>query len=179
MNLLTGQGPCQLLGEVVVEIGTQWMQGRRLSRDGFADGPIRRFNLQAQAVSSWGLHTVSAFTRLDLSDGVASQIPRYGLGGFQQLSGFAPFQVSGQQVALLRLRYQVRLLPAPLTRGTFFGVSWEGGQAWEERQAFASARKRTGTSLYLGADTAIGPVYGAVVHSPGVGATFMVFVGRP
>jgi len=160
-------------------VETHWMQGRRLSRDGFADGPIRRFNLQAQAVSSWGLHTVSAFTRLDLSDGVASQIPRYGLGGFQQLSGFAPFQVSGQQVALLRLRYQVRLLPAPLTRGTFFGVSWEGGQAWEERQAFASARKRTGTSLYLGADTAIGPVYGAVVHSPGVGATFMVFVGRP
>ncbi len=160
-------------------IETQWMQGRRLSREDFADGPIRRFNLQAQAVNSWGVHTLSAFTRLDLSDGVASQIPRYGLGGFQQLSGFAPFQVSGQQVALLRLRYQVRLLPAPLTRGTFFGVSWEGGQAWEQRQDFASARKRTGASLYLGADTAIGPVYGAVVHSPGVGATFMVFVGRP
>ena len=158
---------------------SQWMQGRRLSRDDFADGPIRRFNLQAQAVRSWGVHTFSAFTRLDLSDGVASQIPRYGLGGFQQLSGFAPFQVSGQQVAVLRLRYQVRLAPAPLTRGTFFGVSWEGGQAWEQRQDFASARKRTGTSLYLGADTAVGPVYGAIVHSPGVGATFMVFVGRP
>lgn len=160
-------------------VETQWMQGRRLSRDDFADGPIRRFNLQAQAVGSWGVHTLSAFTRVDLSDGVASQIPRYGLGGFQQLSGFAPFQVSGQQVALLRLRYQVRLAPAPLTRGTFFGVSWEGGQAWEQRQDFASARKRTGTSLYLGADTAVGPVYGAIVHSPGVGATFMVFVGRP
>jgi NTE family protein len=160
-------------------IESQWMQGRRLSRDGFADGPIRRFNLQAQAVRSWGVHTVSGFTRVDLSDGVASQVPRYGLGGFQQLSGFAPFQVSGQQVALLRLGYQVRLATAPLTRGTFLGVSWEGGQTWEQRQEFAGAPKRSGTSLYLGADTALGPVYGAVVHSPGVGATFMVFVGRP
>ena len=155
------------------------MQGRRLSRGDFTDGPIRRFNLQAQVVGSWGVHTLSGLTRLDLSDGVASQIPRYGLGGFQQLSGFAPFQVSGQQVALLRLGYQVRLAPAPLTRGTFMGFSWEGGQAWEQRNDFGGGRKRTGTSLYLGADTAVGPVYGAIVHSPGIGATLMVFVGRP
>jgi NTE family protein len=157
----------------------QWMQGRRLSSDDFADGPIRRFNLQAQAVRSFGVHTVSALTRVDLSDGVASQIPRYGLGGFQQLSGYAPFQVSGQQVALLRLGYQVRLATAPLTRGTFLGVSWEGGQTWTERPDFSSGRKRSGASLYLGADTALGPVYGAIVRSPGVGTTLMVFVGRP
>ncbi|MCH8181215.1 MAG: patatin-like phospholipase family protein [Proteobacteria bacterium] len=160
-------------------VESQWMQGRRLSREDFADGPIRRFNLQVQGVNSWGVHTFSALTRLDLSDGVAAQIPRYGLGGFQQLSGFAPFQVSGQQVALVRLGYQVRLAPAPLTRGTFMGLSWEGGQAWEQRNDFGSGRKRTGTSLYLGADTAVGPVYGAIVHSPGIGATLMVFVGRP
>jgi NTE family protein len=160
-------------------VESRWMQGQRLSRDPFADGPIRRFDVEAQSVHSWGVHSFNGLMRLNLSDGVASQIPRYGLGGFQQLSGFAPFQVSGQQVALLRLGYQVRLLPAPLTRGTFLGASWEGGQAWERRQDFADARKRTGTSLYLGADTALGPVYGAIVHSPGAGATLMLFVGRP
>ncbi len=160
-------------------IESQWMQGRRLSRDEFADGPIRRFDLEAKSVHSWGVHTFSGLAKLNLSDGVASQIPRYGLGGFQQLSGFAPFQVSGQQTALLRLGYQVRLAAAPLTRGTFLGASWEGGQAWDQRQDYAKARKRTGTSLYLGADTALGPVYGAIVHSPGVGATLMLFVGRP
>ncbi|MBH1987569.1 MAG: patatin-like phospholipase family protein [Burkholderiales bacterium] len=156
-----------------------WMQGRRLSRDDFADGPIRRLDLQGQWVASWGVHTVSGLARLGLSDGPASQVPRNGLGGFQQLSGYGPFQVSGPQVALARVGYQVRLAPAPLTRGTFLGVSLEAGQAWDRLKDFGSVRTRAGTSLYLGADTALGPVYGAVLHSPRTGPTVMLFVGRP
>ena len=156
-----------------------WMQGTRLSRSDEPDGAIRRMDLQAQWVGSWGVHTLSGYSRLGLSDGVPSQIPRYGLGGFQQLSGFAPFQVSGQQVALARLGYQVRLAPAPLTRGTFLGVSFEAGQAWDRLEDANRGRKRTGASLYLGADTALGPVYGALLHSPRVGTTVMLFVGRP
>ena len=58
---------------------------------------------------------------------------RNGLGGFQQLSGYGPFQVSGQQVALARVGYQVRLVPSPLTSGTFMGVSLESGRAWDRR----------------------------------------------
>lgn len=157
----------------------QWLQGRRLSRDDFADGPIRRLDLQGQWATSWGVHTFNGLARVNLSDGVASVVPRNGLGGFQQLSGFAPFQVSGQQVALLRLGYQVRLAQAPLTQGTFLGFSWEAGQAWDRLKDLSDARIRTGTSLYIGADTALGPVYGAVLHSPRIGPTFMLFVGRP
>jgi len=125
------------------------------------------------------VHTVSGLARLGLSDGPASQVPRNGLGGFQQLSGYGPFQVSGQQVALARMGYQVRLAAAPLTRGTFLGVSLEAGQAWDRLKEFGSVRTRAGASLYLGADTALGPVYGAVLHSPRVGPTVMLFVGRP
>ncbi len=157
----------------------QWMQGRRVSGSDAADGLIRRLDLQAQWVGSWGVHTLSGFGRLGLSDGVASQMPRNGLGGFQQLSGYGTYQVSGQQVALARLGYQVRLAPAPLTQGTFLGVSLEAGQAWDRLRDFGAAKARTGASLYLGADTAVGPVYGAILHSPRIGPTVMLFVGRP
>jgi NTE family protein len=34
-------------------------------------------------------------------------------------------------------------------------------------------------SVYLGADTAIGPIYAALLHSPRIGPTVMLFVGRP
>ena len=158
----------------------QLVQGHRDSRDpGFQDGYIRRIDLQGQWARSWGVHTFSTLGRVNLSDGVSSLVPRNGLGGFQQLSGYGPFQVSGQQVALARIGYQVRLMPSPLTSGTFLGFSLETGRAWDRRDAFASGVNRRGASLYIGADTAIGPVYAAVLHSPRVGPTLMLFVGRP
>jgi NTE family protein len=158
----------------------QWMQGHRDSRDPqFEDGFIRRVDLQGLWATSWGVHTFSALGRVNLSDGVESLVPRNGLGGFQQLSGYGPFQVSGQQTALARLGYQVRLVPSPLTSGTFLGVSLESGRAWDRKDAFASGVRRLGASVYLGADTAIGPVYAALLHSPRVGPTVMMFIGRP
>jgi NTE family protein len=116
---------------------------------------------------------------MGLSGGATPIVPRYGLGGFQQLSGYAPFQVSGQQVALMRLGYYVRLADMPMTRGLVAGASVETGNAWARTEDLWKGRKRTGETIYLGADTALGPVYTALAHSPGQGFTVMLFVGRP
>jgi NTE family protein len=59
------------------------------------------------------------------------------------------------------------------------GVSLESGRAWDRRDAYKSGVHRQGMSLYLGADTAIGPIYAALLHSPRIGPTVMLFVGRP
>ena len=101
------------------------------------------------------------------------------MGGFQQLSGYQPFQVSGAQVALVRVGYQQRLTSLPLTRGLVMGTSLEAGNAWDRPQDLGAGRLRKGYSLYLGADTTFGPVYGALAGSPGMGVTLMLFVGRP
>jgi len=158
-----------------------WMQGRALNR-GDADGPegrVRHLEVQGQAVQTWGVHTFNLLGRVGLSDGANPEIPRYGLGGFQQLSGYAPFQVSGQDIALLRLGYYARLTDMALTRGLFLGTSLELGNAWNMPEEVGKGRKKTGMSLYLGGDTAFGPVYLAVLNSPKVGPTLMIFVGRP
>jgi NTE family protein len=160
-------------------VETNWMQGRAFGQGQAKVGSVRHFEMQAQGARSWGAHTLSAYTRVGWSDGAEQDTPRYGLGGFQQLSGYAPFQVSGSQVALVRLGYQLHVTSLPLTRGLVLGTSLEAGNAWDRPSDLGAGRLRKGTSLYLGADTAFGPVYGAVVYSPTMGPTFMIFVGRP
>ena len=161
----------------------RWFQGHHSWRDHAPseqqEGGTRYLDLQGQFAHSWGTHTLQGYGRLGVSEGVQPSVPRWGLGGFQQLSGYAPFQISGSQVALVRLGYQVRVSDLALTRGLFVGGSVELGNAWDRPQDIWRGAKRKGFSLYLGADTAFGPVYTAVVTSPGVGSTVMLFVGRP
>ncbi|MBC7702114.1 patatin-like phospholipase family protein [Aquabacterium sp.] len=156
-----------------------WIKGRSFGRGLAETGEVNHFEAQAQGAWSWGAHTLSAYTRIGLADGAQQLTPRYGLGGFQQLSGYEPFQVSGSQIALLRLGYQQRVANLYLTRGLVVGTSLEVGNAWDRPSDRGDGRMRKGMSLYLGADTAFGPVYSAVVYSPRVGATLMIFVGRP
>lgn len=158
----------------------RWLQGRsRADAEGLLEGRLRYLDIQGQFAKSWGMHTLQGYGHVALSDGPERWVPRWGLGGFQQLSGYAPFQVSGAQFALLRLGYQIRVSDLALTRGVFVGGSVEMGNAWDRPQELWRGAKRKGLSLYVGADTAFGPVYTAVVQSPGVGSTLMLFVGRP
>ena len=160
-------------------VEANWMKGRSFGSGLAETGKLNHFEAQAQGAWSWGAHTLSAYTRIGLSDGAQQLTPRYGLGGFQQLSGYEPFQVSGSQIALLRLGYQQRVANLYLTRGLVLGTSLEVGNAWDRPSDLGDGSLRKGMSLYLGADTAFGPVYSAVVYSPRAGATLMVFVGRP
>ena len=155
-----------------------WMQGRTDAAV-TDEGSLRHFEGQFQVADTWGPHTLTAFARVGLSYGAQANTPRYGLGGFQQLSGYEPFQVSGNQVALLRLGYQMRVSELPLTRGLVVGASLEAGNAWERPKDMGAGNLRTGSSLYLGADTALGPVYSGLMYSPQVGATAFIFIGRP
>ncbi|MDE2402479.1 MAG: patatin-like phospholipase family protein [Burkholderiales bacterium] len=156
-----------------------WMQGRSVGGNVGDLGELRHFEAQAQGVQTWRAHTLSAYLRVGLSDGAQQATPRYGLGGFLQLSGYAPFQVSGAQVALMRLSYQQRLTKLALTRGLVLGTSLEVGNAWNRASELGSGQLRKGASIYLGTDTPLGPVYGAIGYSPGVGSTLRVFIGRP
>src|SRR3990167_6442953 len=83
-------------------VEANWMQGRSLGRGQAETGKVNHFDAQAQGAWSWGAHTLSAYSRVGLSDGAQQLTPRYGLGGFQQLSGYEPFQVSGSQIGLDR-----------------------------------------------------------------------------
>ncbi len=161
-------------GEVVL--------GRR-SFSGVAtgSGSFTRLEGTATGVKTWGVHTLNMGARF----AYASQIPvgaadEYALGGFQQLSGYRVGQVAGNYLLFGRATYYQRLpYNVGVARALFVGGSIEAGNAWSERQDISARSLRAGGSLFVGADTGIGPLYLSVVSAPKGYTGLYLFLGRP
>ena len=159
-------------GEVVV--------GRR-SFEGNNSTSFNRIEGSATGVTSWGAHTLNIGGRFAR----ASQIPpgaidEYSLGGFQQLSGYRVGQVAGNYLLFGRLTYYRRLpLRVGVARGLFAGGSLEAGNAWAQSRDIGFDGLRAGASLFVGADTGIGPLYLSVVSAPRGYTGLYLFLGRP
>ena len=66
------------------------------------------------------------------------------------------------------------------TEGDLFaGGSIEAGNAWASRRDISFKGLRTGTSLFIGADTGVGPLYLGVVSAPKGYTGLYLFLGRP
>jgi len=99
------------------------------------------------------------------------------LGGFLNLSGYNQRDLSGPYAALARTIY-LRDLGTTLVR-TYAGASFELGNVWPDRDEIGFDDLRFGGSLFLGADTILGPVYlGYGIADTGDSALYL-FLGRP
>ncbi|MBP7567935.1 MAG: patatin-like phospholipase family protein, partial [Burkholderiaceae bacterium] len=154
--------------------------GRR-SFDGASSSSFTSFEGTATAVKSWGPHTLNVGARLAKT----SQIPlgaidEYSLGGFQQLSGYRVGQVAGNYLVFGRLTYYQRLpWSVGVARALFVGGSLEAGNAWTARRDISLGDLRAGSSLFVGADTGIGPLYLSIVSAPRGYTGLYLFLGRP
>ncbi len=160
----------RLEGESVV--GT-----RRLQRSEH----MARGSVEGTVVDSFGRSTFELHGAVKMSDENAQlAVDQYTLGGFQQLSGYRPDQLSGNAVLFGRLNWYMRLSQTPVfARGFFLGASLEAGNAWDERSQMSLAHLRGGGSLYLGADTGIGPMYLGLTYAPRGELGVALFIGRP
>ena len=66
-----------------------------------------------------------------------------------------------------------------VARALFAGGSLEGGNAWASRRDISIQGLRYGTSLFIGADTGMGPLYLSVVSAPKGYTGLYLFLGRP
>jgi NTE family protein len=115
-----------------------------------------------RGVKSWGPHTFHAFAAGGTDLG--SDMPAYEsftLGGPLRLSGYRINQFAGRQFALGRLMYYNRTLPLPdiLGSGVYVGGSAEVGRITERFDGPPSPGTLWSGSVFLGADTFLGPVY--------------------
>ena len=162
----------RLKGEVVV--------GRRRF-EGQSSTSFTRMEGSATGVKTWGVHTVNAGARFAR----ASQVPpgaidEYSLGGFQQLSGYRVGQVAGNYLLFGRLTYYQRLAGrVGVARALFAGGSLEAGNAWAQGRDIGWTGLRTGASLFVGADTGVGPLYLSLVSAPRGYTGLYLFLGRP
>ena len=163
----------------------------------FAPGgeSVRRIELDATDVHSAGRFSLDATLRLRYADqsliqpfattatlGTAAGggVGQYTLGGFHNLSGYEVDQLSGNQVVLGRLTGYMRLNKQPvLTRGFFAGATVELGNAWAERSSLRWRELRSGYSVFLGADTGLGPFYLGLTWAPQGSTGVYLQLGRP
>ena len=98
-------------------------------------------------------------------------------GGFLELSGTVRNELFGQHFGLIETAFYRRLgdisfLPM------YTGFSLEAGNAWLNTEDINSGNIRYSGSIFIGADTFLGPIYIAVGASDRGDATFYFDIGK-
>ena len=150
-------------------------------RGGDLSGNFTRIETQASALRTIGANTFGIYGLLQMADQPRTlNIERYQLGGFQQLSGYQSGQITGNDALLLRFSWYRRMTQTiTLTRGFFIGGSLEFGNAWAKRSDMRLSDLRSGMSVFIGADTGMGPLYLGFTYAPRGAAGLVLFIGRP
>ncbi|WP_369668346.1 patatin-like phospholipase family protein [Thioalkalicoccus limnaeus] len=126
----------------------------------------------------WGRN--SLLTGLSFAGNVGGDpVPQslFRLGGFVNLSGFNQLELAGANMGLARTLY-LRELGTGFIR-TYAGASLETGNVWAERSDIGFDSLRVGGSLFVGADTPIGPLYLGYGQADGGYDAIYLFLGRP
>ena len=131
---------------------------------------------------TWNRHTLlSGLTLQSAVNGDAPIQNSYSLGGFLNLSGFTPDELSGQHTALARLVYLYQLGSKGLGEfrmPLYAGGSLETGNAWATRSDISGRTLLFAVSVLIGADTYLGPVYLAYGQAEGGRSSVYLYVGH-
>jgi NTE family protein len=100
------------------------------------------------------------------------------LGGLGRLSGLAPDQLLGPQAGLLTISYyrrlnDIRFFPA------YAGVTLEAGNVWGSKDEISVDDLRYSGSLFIGAESPLGPLYFALGYSDSGDAAAYFYLGNP
>jgi NTE family protein len=115
-----------------------------------------------------------------LSRDVPSIVNPYLLGGFLNLSGLRYQQLEGSYLAFGRVVYYHNLGRVPYIGGnTYVGGSLEAGNTWQTRGEASASDLITAGSLFLGADTFLGPFYFAYGRASTGASSFYILLGKP
>ena len=142
------------------------------------DQDLDQLKIELGYFESFGAHTFGVGGRFETTiDGDAEIQNRFRMGGFLDLSGFNNDALSGQHSALLTGVYyrrfnQLKFLP------WYIGGSLELGNVWEERDDIDVDSAILSGSVFLGADTPIGPFYTGYGYAEGGNNSLFLFLGK-
>jgi NTE family protein len=140
----------------------------------------------AKWVGSEGNHTIAGSVRAGEAYGNIALNQAFSLGGFMNLSGFQINQTLGTSLRYGSLSYQYRVLtlPQPLGRGVYAGMALEGATMSGGQIVGSNTQGWVpGATAFMGANTAIGPVYVGYGYASPSGMPgsrlWYIFLGRP
>jgi len=130
-----------------------------------------------------GVQTIGRWTglaKVEGGDGFGTDIPFYDefqLGGLFRLSGRPERQLTGDTYALASflLYYRLMATQGAILKNVYLGVSIEAGNAWADHDSVHGLKN--GGSVYLVADTLIGPLFVGYGHSGSFNSAYL-FLNR-
>jgi NTE family protein len=146
-----------------------------------ADQNFQTLSLDAFKPYTWGRSTlIPRFRLAGTLDGDPGVENLFLLGGFLNLSGYQIGQLSGQYLAFGELIYLYRLndASAAFTIPLYAGASLEVGGAWMNTDEISSDSLIPAGSLFLGADTPLGPFYLGAGFADGSHASLYMMLGK-
>ena len=165
------------------------MSGSYLTLNGFLargglGSDINYDKLEVTGAQAFGNGSHSLILLADAGSSLHTTLPFYDeftLGGFLSLSGLRTEQLRGQQVFSAHLIYlqKVGSLPSVLGNGLYIGASLEGGNVWNSDQHITFSGLQYGSALFVGADTALGPIYLGTGFSQSGHQSFYLYIGLP
>ncbi len=131
---------------------------------------------------SWGANTVVGwFHAGGAYAGEETPSDNFSLGGFRNLSGLQKEEISGRYMAIVGTEYRrlinrdgvTQMFGVPL----YAGLTLEAGNVWNQHSDIKVDNLRLGGSLFLGADTAFGPLYLGAGYTSGGNTSAFLFLG--
>jgi NTE family protein len=151
----------------------------RTSRESLgADDEYDQVALRAVTAKTFGRHTLVGSVRYESTiDGTAPIHALPQLGGFFDLSGYSERELTGQHSGRLLGAYYRRM--GNFARMPIYaGVTLEAGNVWNTRDAISLDDSLGGGSIWVGADTVVGPVYVGYGRAEGGAESFYFYIGR-
>jgi NTE family protein len=137
------------------------------------------------AGSALGVQTIGRWTgvaKIEGGSGLKSDIPFYDqfyLGGLFRLSGRPIGQLTGDRYGLgtFIVYYRLTKEPGAIVKGLYAGLSAEVGNVWTVGEPMTLSGMKSGGSVFVVADTLIGPLFIGYGHSGGNSSAYL-FLNR-
>lgn len=128
-----------------------------------SDNNMNSLTMTMQFVKTWGRYSfIPGFTYAGYYNSDIAIQDSYSIGGFLNLSGYFPNQLSGQCTGLTRVifyRNMGSLGLGSLRNQFYLGGSAEAGNAWRNREDISLDSLIYAGSVFVGLNTFLGPVY--------------------
>ena len=128
-----------------------------------ADSKANTLTVNWTLAKTWGKYTIlPGFSYAGVFGGDTQIQNTQSLGGFFNLSGYMPYELSGQYAGLARVicyRSMGNFGLGEFSGQFYLGFSAEAGNTWQDRSDITTGSLIYAGSVFVGANTFIGPVY--------------------
>ncbi len=150
-----------------------------------SDYDFEQISFEVEKPFTFEKHNITSYLKYGETyniGGQTSALDNFTLGGLFNLSGFAPYSLSDDSVFLGVIKYRYKLKGSgffgTLNAPFYAGFSVEMGNTWDYKENIDFSGMHKSGSIYLAADTLLGPFYLAYGHSTSSENALYLYLGE-